>query len=388
MPRTYPMDVRRQLCDRMVDGELVAAIAAETGISPATLFNWKRQALIDAGLRPGVTSAEVDELTAARKRITQLEEELRLTRDACELFNAQVVVPPKRRRAITDGLVARGHSIRSSCRITGLNRSNWIYHQNRKPSDREIRRLIVGDTIAEIHHRSGGTYGIRRVRASLLNEFDMVVNRKLIRSVMRERGLAGLPKPRQRKPNLVGLYTPSDLVERAFTADAPNKLWCTDITEHPARDGKAYCCAVIDCFSRKIVGRAFSTIADTTLVNNAVNMAVRERSPSGATVLHADHGTQFTSWSWGENLRRSGLTPSFGSVGDCFDNAVIEAFWGRMQVELLNTKKWATTFELVVAMANWIDTLYNTERVHSFVGNISPDQYEALWASTEPFELQ
>ncbi len=136
------------------------------------------------------------------------------------------------------------------------------------------------------------------------------------------------------------------------------------------------------------MGRAFSTTADSALVNNAVDMAVRERTLSGATVLHADHGTQFTSWSWGENLRRSGLTPSFGSVGDCFDNAAIEAFWGRMQVELLNTKKWATTFELVVAMANWIDTFYNTERVHSYVGNISPDHYEALWASTQPFQLQ
>ncbi|WP_461666725.1 IS3 family transposase [Gordonia sputi] len=197
-----------------------------------------------------------------------------------------------------------------------------------------------------------------------------------------------MPKPRRRTPNLAGLYTPSELVERAFTADAPNTLWCPDITEHPARDGKAYCCAVIDCFSRKVVGRAFSTTADSALVNNAVDMAVRERTLSGATVLHADHGTQFTSWSWGENLRRSGLTPSFGSVGDCFDNAAIEAFWGRMQVELLNTKKWATTFELVVAMANWIDTFYNTERVHSYVGNISPDHYEALWASTQPFQLQ
>ncbi|OBA41788.1 hypothetical protein A5766_20685 [Gordonia sp. 852002-51296_SCH5728562-b] len=109
---------------------------------------------------------------------------------------------------------------------------------------------------------------------------------------------------------------------------------------------------MIDCFSRKIVGRAFSTTPDTALVNNAINMAVRERSRSGTTIVHADHGTQFTSWSCGENLRLSGLTPSFGSIGGCFDNAAIDAFWGRMQVELLNAKKWSTTFELVVAMAN------------------------------------
>ena len=312
MPRTYPIDARRRLCERMLAGEPVTVIAAETGVSQATLFNWKKQALIDAGRRAGVQSFDADELAAARKRIAQLEAELKLTRDACELFNEQVVVPPKHRRAIVDGLIARGYSIRSSCRITGSVRSNWTYNHGRKPSDREIRRLVVGDTIAEIYHRSAGVYGILRVRAALLNEYDMVVNRKLVRALMRERGLVGLPTPKRRKPNLVGLSTPADLVERKFTADAPNELWCTDITEHPARDGKAYCCAVIDCFSRKIVGRAFSTVADTALVNNAVNMAARERSLCGATILHADHGAQFTSWSWGENLRRSGLTPSFG----------------------------------------------------------------------------
>lgn len=154
---------------------------------------------------------------------------------------------------------------------------------------------------------------------------------------MRERGLVGLPRARRRIPNLAGLYTPSGLVERVFTADAPNTLWCTDITEHRARYGKACCCAVIDCFSRKIVGRACSTTADTALLNNAVNMAVRGRSRCGPTIVHVDHGIQLPSWSLGENLRRSGLTPSLGSVGDCFDNAAInaaiEAFWGRFQVE-------------------------------------------------------
>lgn len=116
----------------MVGGEPVDAIASETGVSPATLFAWKKQALIDAGLRAGVPSSEADELAAARQRIAQLEEELRLVRDACELFNEQAVVPPKRRRALADGLIARGHSIRSSCRITRLSRSTWTYNHDRK----------------------------------------------------------------------------------------------------------------------------------------------------------------------------------------------------------------------------------------------------------------
>jgi len=382
MPRMYAATVRRQIVARLRSGEAVAAVAAETGICEATLFRWKRQALIDAGVIEGTPSVEADELAAAHKRIAQLEAELALTRDACELFNAEAVVPPKHRRAIVEGLIARGHSARSACRITGLTRSLLQYHRRRPVPDRQIRRLIVADTITEIHQRSRGTYGGRRIRAALLADYDMNVNLKLVRSIMGEQGLHGLPHPPRRLPNLIRVTTPEDLVNRHFTATQPNELWCTDITEHPARDGKVYCCAILDCFSRMIVARTFSTTPDTALVNNAVNMAVEYRNRCGATIIHADHGSQFTSWSFGENIRRWGLLASFGTIGDCYDNAAMESFWARLQVELLNTRRWATTLELAAAMADYIDNFYNTERRHSYLGNISPTEYETLWTST------
>jgi putative transposase len=131
-----------------------------------------------------------------------------------------------------------------------------------------------------------------------------------------------------------------------------------------------------------IVARTFSTTADTALVNNAMNMAVTSRNRWSATILNADHGTQFTSWSFRENVRRWGLLGSFGTVGDCFDNAAMESFWARLQVELLNTRKWATTFELAAAMADYIENFYNVERRHSYLGNISPAEFETLWTST------
>ena len=306
-----------------------------------------------------------------------LEAELALTRDACELFDEQAVVPPKHRGAIAEGLIARGHSARSSCRITGLARSLLQYHRRRPVPDREVRRLIVADTITEIHQRSRGTYGRRRVRAALLADYEMNVNHKLVNSIMSEHGLYGLPRPGRRKPNLIGVDIAVDLVNRRFTATMLNELWCTDIAEHPARDGKVYCCAILDCFSRMIVARTFSTTADTALVNNAVNMAVGNRTRSGPTILHADHGSQFTSWSFGENMRRWDLLGSFGTVGDCFDNAATESFWARLQVELLNTRRWATTIELAAAMADYIDNFYNVERRHSYLGNISPTERNA-----------
>lgn len=127
------------------------------------------------------------------------------------------------------------------------------------------------------------------------------------------------PHPESDPPTHLRLHTSADLVNRHFAATRPNELWCTDIAEHPARDGKVYCCAILDCFSKMIVARTFSTSADTALVDNAVNMAAVNRTRYGTTTLHADHGSQFTSWSFGENVRRWGLLASFGTVGDCCD---------------------------------------------------------------------
>ena len=194
----------------------------------------------------------------------------------------------------------------------------------------------------------------------------------------------GLPRQRVRRSNLLHQSTPADLAQRRFAAERPNQLWFTDITEHPAREGKVYYCAILDAFSKVIVARTLSTVADTALVNNAVNMAVRERARRAATVLHADHGTQFTSWSFAENLSRYDLLASFGTVGDCVDNAVMESFWGRLPTELPDTRKWPTTLELTLAMADYIDNFYNVHRRHSYLGNVSPNEYEKLWHDIQP----
>lgn len=112
------------------------------------------------------------------------------------------------------------------------------------------------------------------------------------------------------------------------------------LTEHPAREGKVYCCCVIDVHSRKIVGWAIDTRQTTNLVLNALDMAVEARKPS-QTVIHSDHGTQFTSWAFTSRVREAGLVGSMGTIGDRCDNAIVESFWGTIQVELLNRKNGA-----------------------------------------------
>jgi transposase InsO family protein len=160
------------------------------------------------------------------------------------------------------------------------------------PSDRQIRRLLLSGLVADIHKRSRGTYGMLRIRAALVREQNMVVNKKLILSIMRELGIKGLPGPKKHKKNLVNQATEEDLVQRNFTVDRPNVLWLTDITEHPTREGKVYCCAVLDAYSRKVVGWAIDRRCETALVNDAVLMASESRTTSPSSVIHSDHGSQ------------------------------------------------------------------------------------------------
>jgi HTH-like domain/Integrase core domain len=176
--------------------------------------------------------------------------------------------------------------------VAGVSRSCFYEHKYHVPSDRQIRRLLVSGLVADIHKRSRGTYGMLRIRAALVREHDMVVNKKLILSIMRELGIKGLPGPKKRKKNLVNEATEEDLVQRHFTVDRPNVLWLTDITEHPTREGKVYCCAVLDAYSRRVVGWAIDRRCESALVKDAVSMASDSRAIGADSVLHSDHGSQ------------------------------------------------------------------------------------------------
>jgi transposase InsO family protein len=175
--------------------------------------------------------------------------------------------------------------------------------------------------------------------------------------------------------------TADDLVNRKFHRLAPNELWVTDITQHRTREGWLYCCAVLDAFSRRIVGWSMDSKADATLVVNALDMAIRNRRPTAGGIVHADHGTQFTSWVFGEKIRAAGLLPSFGSIGDGLDNAMMESFWSSMQIELLDRQKWRTRVELANAIFDYIEIFHNRQRRHSALGYRTPIEYELSFST-------
>ena len=193
--------------------------------------------------------------------------------------------------------------------------------------------------------------------------------------MMHDAGIAGLPGP-AKVSRIKGTPTSEDLVERKFARSSLDELWVTDITEHKTREGKVFCCCVMDTCSRRIVGWAIDSVQDSQLVVNALNMAIHQRKVHRGGIVHADHGVQFTSWSFTERVREAGLMPSFGSVGDAFDNAMMESFWSSMQIELLDRKRWRTRLELTNAMFDYIEAFYNRHRRHSSLDYVSPVEFE------------
>ena len=190
--------------------------------------------------------------------------------------------------------------------------------------------------IKDIHETSRKSYGSPRVHAELTLGQGVTVNRKRVERLMRDAGIHGAYRRKGRR-NLVNYATQEDLVKRAFAADAPDRLWVSDITEHPAEEGKVYCAAVMDVYSRRIIGHSIDLRQETRLVVDAMTMAVVRRDPrDDETILHSDHGCQYTAMAYGKRLRESGLLGSMGTVGDCYDNAMMESFWGSMQIELLD----------------------------------------------------
>lgn len=357
-------------------GRRAGELAGELRVSESSIHRWAAQDQIDRGARPGTTTAEGAELRAARRRIAELEAELAAVRRASELFDEGRVVRPKDLFPIVAQFGAEGHSAKACCRLLGIAPSGFFRWRAKPPSARDIRRAWLADLIVEVWEASRRTYGKRRIRAELEDAYGEVVNLKLISRIMREQGISGLPKRRRHKPSGSNRYTASDLVNRAFDRDRPNQLWMTDITEHPTREGKLYCCVVLDAFSRRVVGWSLDRRATTAMVNTALGMAIRNRATTAGTLIHTDHGPQYTSWTFSQRVRSAGLVQSIGTVGDAYDNAVVESFWGTMQIELLNRAKWATRIELSTAIVDWIEAFYNRRRRHSTLGNMSPNDYE------------
>jgi putative transposase len=262
------------------------------------------------------------------------------------------------------------------CRVLNVSRSGYYEWRDRPPSTRETADGELTTVIERIHYESRGTYGASRVHAELRLARDRHEGKKRVARLMGVAGIAGISHRRKGgKPR--PLPAPhEDLVKRQFTADRPDRLWFTDITEHPTGTGKVYCCAVLDCFTQCVVGWAIADHIRTELVVDALEMARWQHRPQPGTIVHADRRSQYTSWLFGHRLRQARLPGSMGRVASSVDNGLMESFWSTMQRELLDRRDRTTQAELGSAIFEWIEGFYNPRRRHSGLGYLSPIEFE------------
>jgi len=209
-------------------------------------------------------------------------------------------------------LAADGFSGAVTCRVLEVAPSTYYEAISRVPSARKLEDRELMGLIVEVHEDSCGPYGAPRVHAEMRMGLGLRIGRKRVARLMRGAGIRGVSHRRKTR-HRPDTATHDDLVQRRFTADGPDRVWFTDITQHRAADGWVYCCAVVDAWSRMVVGWSIADHVRSELVVDALEMARWQRSPAG-TVVHADRGAQYTSWVFGHRLRSAGLLGSMGRV--------------------------------------------------------------------------
>ena len=212
-------------------------------------------------------------------------------------------------------------------------------------------------TVFDISKMSRHSYGMPRIRNELRLGYGEGCSRTTVARLMAICGAVGIHYRRRGGCTRPGDGdTADDRVNRAFDPDGPDKLWVMDVTEHRTGTGKVYLAVVLDAWSRRVVGWSIADHLRAELVADAVQMAIWWRQPPiDQTIAHSDHGSAYTSWLFGNRLRAAGLLGSMGTIGDCYDNSVAEAFFSGLQRELLDQHTWTTRDQLALAIFDWIE---------------------------------
>lgn len=271
------------------------------------------------------------------------------------------------------------------CRLLEVSPSGYYAYQRRSPSRRSVSDAALLERIRRHYAASDGTYGAERIVEDLREERpDERVGKNRVARLMRQNGLVGVTRRRSRKTTVRGEVEQqvSDLVDRNFAVDGPDQLWVADITYVPTWAGFLFLAVVVDAWSRRVVGWAMQANLATSIVLDALNMAVAQRKPKNV-IHHSDHGCQYTSLAFGRRCREIGVRPSRGSVGDAYDNAMCESFFATLECELLDRVRFRTRAEADRELFEFIEGFYNPRRRHSALDYLSPTEYEQVhaWAA-------
>ncbi|WP_142277371.1 IS3 family transposase [Mycobacterium timonense] len=366
----------------------VQRVARQLGYGVESVRTWVRQVDIDEGLAPGVTTSE-------SKKVKELEQEIRELKRANEILKRAAKFLRGGARPPTQEIVDfiadnRGEfGVEPICtvlRSAGLQVALSTYYDAnaRVPSARALRDAVLGPALCQLWKDNYCVYGARKLwKTARRDGHD--VGRDQVARLMRAAGIEGVrrgKRVRTTKADPAAARHP-DLVHRNFAAAAPNQLWVTDLTFVPTWAGVAYVCFIIDAHSRMIVGWRVASHMRTSMVLDALEMARWSRGTTLQDLIcHSDAGSQFTSIRYGERLAEIGAVPSIGTVGDSFDNALAETVNGYYKAELIygpaRSRPWKTVEDVELATLSWVHW-HNTSRLHSYLGDIPPTEFEAAF---------
>jgi putative transposase len=258
--------------------------------------------------------------------------------------------------------------------------STYYDNKKRAPSARALRDAVMMPILLALFTANYKVYGVRKLWVAATRA-GHDIGRDQVGRLMGQLGIEGVSRRRKVRTTIADdeAQRPPDLVDRDFTADAPNQLWVTDLTYVPTWDAMGYVCFIIDAFSRKIVGWRVAGHMRTTMVLDALEMARWSRGARlEGLITHSDAGSQYTSIRYGERLDEIGAVPSIGSIGDSYDNALAESVNALYKTELIygpDQGPWKTVAEVELATLMWVKW-YNEQRIHGYLNNIPPTEYE------------
>lgn len=269
------------------------------------------------------------------------------------------------------------------CRLLGVSRAGFYAWLSRPESDRSIENRRLATEIAAVHHESRDTYGSPRVQVELHARGRRVCRHRIAR-LMREQGLRSKRRRRFVKTTDSAHQHPvaRNVLERNFTPEAPNTTWAGDITYIPTVEGWLFLAVIIDLYSRRVIGWAMGARIDRQLAIDALMMAASRRPGASGVLHHTDQGSQYASDDYQLALANLGLLCSMSRRGNCWDNAVVESFFGTLKTEFIHHERFQTRGEAKAKIFDFIEAFYNRRRRHSAIGNLSPVDYENAYAVT------
>ncbi len=273
-------------------------------------------------------------------------------------------------------LAADGIPVTVTCRVLKLARQPYYRWLANRVTDAEWDEAHLANAIFDAH-RDDPEFGYRFLADEVRAEGHAVCDRTVWKHCRDMGWWSSFGKPRNRKRGKPGTPAHDDLVRRDFTANAPNRLWLADITEHRTTEGKLYLCAIKDVSSNRIVGWSIDSRMKARLVVAAIEMAVARRGDVAGCILHSDRGSQFRARKVQRALTHHRMVGSMGQVGSAGDNAAMESFFSLLQKNVLNRRRWATRDELRIAIVTWIERTYHRRRRQDALGRLTPIEYEA-----------